>query len=687
MRLLFIVTSAYAGLPGSSRHCYQIFANEIDMSFTAAVATLASTDLIAKLLEPLANKIGTGVVDKSKEHWRRYTSSFRRYLNEAEGRHKYFSSQIFANDGQLLENYYIPLTLQKVGPSTDKPAVRVDDYPSDLIGAYKDVLIVDTAGMGKSTLLKFIFLRSISAGEAIPIFVELRKLSKEKNLLGFVIEELKIAPDSTGFKLLENSIATGIFTFFLDGFDEIPDDEKQAVSDQILKLKALGDGNRFILSSREEQSLSYLAEFRKFNIKPLEKDEAFSLIRKIMPSAKVADSLIAKITEQSKNGLDEFLKNPLLVSLLVKSYMHSPVLPVRLSEFYRQVFDALFQTHDAKKELGGFARKKKSQLDLDRFHKILRALGALTYQENKLEFTTDALLVQIEDAKSLTSESGFAASNFQHDLLHAVPLFVRDGGISRWAHRSLQEYFAAAYICVDAKEEQRELLVQLYESGIQRNANILRLCADIDGKTFKHVLVQRYLDKQLAKAMRDFQVEEFPGIDASLLSERKSIIFDHFQYLSILPRPLDQELAHGRISSFISGIPDAVGVAFLNEKGQSLRKDDKVKFLISLRRGQSSVVNSIIHTYFDEQILNFPDEAPISHDFVNVPFETPIEINSSPNNPLNSPENFAVTLQILNNYWILEPNSIHYDLGRMLDLQERIAVGRQASSRLGIRFN
>ena len=653
---------------------------------TATIASIASSELVKKILEPLATKLGIELAGKAKEKWKKYTHSFEKYLAEVESKHKYFSSQIFANEGQLLEHYYVPLTLQKVGSSARKATVVVNSYPSDLLSAYKDVLIVDTAGMGKSTLLKFIFLKTIEHAASVPIFVELRKLSSERSLREFISEELALAGDEIGNGFLEDCLNEGVFPFFLDGFDEIPDDDKKVVSEQIVELKSRANGNRFILSSREEQSLAYLSEFHKFNIRPLSQEEAFNLIRKISPDPKISNSLIDKAGGQAKENLSEFLTNPLLVSLLVKSYLHSPILPVRFSEFYRRVFDALVQTHDARKELGGFIRKKKSGLNLDRFHKALRALGVLTYQDHKLEFSTDDLLFQIERAKDLTSEKDYSASGFQHDLLHAVPLFAREGSSSRWAHRSLQEYFAAAYICVDAKQDQPKFLEQLYASGVSKHANLLKLCADIDGKTFKHVLVKRYLSERLDLAERSFLPCDFPEIDNDFLERRRSLLYEDPPSLIVLPRALPGDAAWRRITTLFPEIKFRWQYfGFTSAGSMATSQQDKVKYFISVVANRYSTMDSIISTYFHEKIVLSVKSQRIKKSMRNVPFDVMLRFDNIPSNPLYSPANFEISLQLI---WNMS-SYFHrvFDVERIKVVYEDVKNHEQKALGLAISFD
>lgn len=616
----------------------------------------AAPAAIASLLKPILAPIGSQLKEFSKDKWESYTASLEDYLTVIYKKHCYFNSEVFSNEGKLLEHYYVPLTLEMVSHKEPVPKIKIDTFPNDLFAVHKDILVVDTAGMGKSTLLKFIFLKQIEKGGSIPIFIELRRISKETPFLTFLMSELKIGGDSVNEAFLKKCLQDGIFTFYLDGFDEVSDELKKHVSNELVQLKTTSNGNRFILSSREEPSLYSLNEFRRFRIKPLEKDEAFILIRKLASRTEIAESLIKKLSEAKEDNLDEFLRNPLLVSLLVKSYLHSPVLPVRLSEFYRQVFDALYQNHDARKELGGYARKKNSGLDLDKFHKALRALGYVTYRDAKLEFTTDELLIQIERAKTLISDSQFSATDFQDDLLRAVPIFVKEGNSLRWAHRSLQEYFAAAYICMDAKGRQEKILLKLCEQSPDRNANLLQLCADIDEKTFKHSVLKKYLKEWIEKIDNSYKSECFPLISTADLHRRRLFrtfpvqriiyfkrairsdgVFNHIddESLKLLHNETDVQIFFWELDATFDS--------------RSHDDDEKIKYMFLASQREDNVILWIIQKFFAKKIFMKVEKVIGKRTLKNIEHGIPIQIDDSPLNPLNQPENFNIVTDLIIN--------------------------------------
>ncbi|HDY8933616.1 TPA: hypothetical protein RRI41_005403, partial [Klebsiella pneumoniae] len=172
-----------------------------------------------------------------------------------------------------------------------------------------------------------------------------------------------------------------------------------------------------------------------------------------------------------------------------------PIIPRKKELFYSQVFDALFESHDLTKELG-YVREKHSKLDSTDFHQILRRLGFWCLKEGgRIEFTKDDLQIIIKEIASKIPGLTISASLFIKDLIETVPLFVKEGAIIRWSHKSLMEYFAAMFICRDTKERQRGILRTLYKNDESiRHKNLFELCADIDYSTFRSSVIKNLLE-------------------------------------------------------------------------------------------------------------------------------------------------------------------------------------------------
>ncbi|MEQ1594240.1 MAG: NACHT domain-containing protein [Casimicrobium sp.] len=445
-------------------------------------------------------------------------NAFSKYTEQTYSRHSFFVSIALPNQQNQLRDFYVPLTLNCSHGGTNE-SHTVAAFPKQLIDEKKDLLIVDSAGMGKSTLLKFMFLGAVDTAPAIPIFVELRKLTKSVGLLDHICNELKELDGSLDRELVVRLLESGDFLIFLDGYDEIPDEDRGAVTTLIVDFKRRANKNNFAISSRDLPELTSFADFFRLTIQPLAFQEATLLISKYGAGSARTQTLIERLRDPQNDAIKEFLGNPLLVSLLFKAYDYKPTLPLKKHIFYRQVYEALFENHDLSKEEGGFERRKKTGLTIYDFELVVRSLGFVTLQTSKVEYSKDHLLQLVADAKSHVPTIQFDPQNLLKDLSTNVPLFTVDGTLWRWSHKSLQEYFAALYVSAQGKDFQRQVLRSMYESPKAPNyVNFLTLFADIEPKGFRHILV-RAIVADLIADYASFP-RELAGVASDDLHER-----------------------------------------------------------------------------------------------------------------------------------------------------------------------
>lgn len=423
---------------------------------------------------------------------------FEEYLYRTYKKYSIINTLVFKNEQRLLKDLYIPLTLLKEEQQRTKEQFRIEEYPIELIRLYQKILITDTAGMGKSTLTKLLFLNVIENGYGIPIYIEMRRLKKDRPILHEIQEQINSLSKEFDVKLLLEFIQTGGFIFFLDGYDEISVDERSFVTSNIQDFISKAGNNIFIMTSRPEQTLACFGDFQRFTINPLTKKEAFELLRKYDKQGTTSKQLIEVLRSGQYEMINEFLKNPLLVSLLYAAFDYKQTIPLKKHIFYRQVYDAYFDSHDLSKG-DSYIHDKLSQLDTDDFDRVLRYVGFKCIKYQKIEFEKDTLLHIIDEARTFCSDLSFNSSDFLNDLLSAVPLFCQDGQYYRWVHKSLQEYFAAQFIFKDSKQKQDDLLTAIFNSdNIDKYVNLLDLYYDIDNwgftKNIKYPLFKAYVD-------------------------------------------------------------------------------------------------------------------------------------------------------------------------------------------------
>ena len=413
---------------------------------------------------------------------------FEEYLLRSYEKYSILNTLVLRNQQKNLKDLYIPLTIQKC-VNNNRITERIDKYPVELVKEYSKILITDTAGMGKSTLTKFLFLDVIENGHGIPIYIELRRLSKERTILREIKEQLNSLSKDFDSELLLRFIQTGDFVFFLDGYDEIPFSEIKSVTSDIQDFISKANKNIFFMTSRPESSLSCFGDFQGFSIMELSNNEAYELLTKYDKNGDTSRKLIAELKTGRYKVVYEFLKNPLLVSLLFTAYEYKHMIPLKKHIFYRQVYDAYFEYHDLSKG-DSFVHNKYSKLDSDDFNKVLRYIAYKSIQMQKVAFEKDILLKLIDDLKQFHPELHFSSSDFLKDIIVSVPVFCIDGNYYRWVHKSLQEYFAALFIYRDSNNQQAQILSTLYNSvNFERYINLLDLYSDIDYSGFRKNIV------------------------------------------------------------------------------------------------------------------------------------------------------------------------------------------------------
>lgn len=485
--------------------------------------------VVKNLLFPMIKDL---VQPKIKSILEKYTNSktkidaeliekrFEEYITR---RYEHFSiidTLVFPNQQTLLKTIYQPLTVTDRRVHEESTEIRIDGYPAEFIPQYYRVIIEDTAGMGKSTITKRLFQAIVEQNAGIPVLIELRHLNAKNKILKEIQKQLAPIGKMISQDIISKMIDEGGFIFLFDGFDEIANRNRDFVIKELHSFIEKANENYFLITSRTDNSLSSFGSFKKFRIKDLEIDEAYNLISRydIYNSKKIAKKLIERLENNLSRSLKEYLTNPLLVSLLYKSFEYKKDIPIKKSQFYSQVYDALFETHDLSKE-GYLKREKSSNLHMDDFERVLRLVGYFTAVENVIEYDKDFIIQIIDRSKNHLPDLKFKSSDFLKDLLHAVPLFKQEGNYYRWSHKSLQDYFAAKFIWVDAKENQDKILRKIFDlEENERFYNLLDIYYELDPTGFDATITFWLLTDFCDYASN--HIDRLPTIPIHLLKER-----------------------------------------------------------------------------------------------------------------------------------------------------------------------
>ena len=489
----------------------------------------------------VSKKVGLQCLAHLINKFQRYNSE-KNLINRTYEKYSIINTLVSHNSQRKLKHIYVPLTLVKDNDGGKKKETRkINKLPESLIKKYKKILITDSAGMGKSTVMKFMFLDVIEKGldvVGIPIYIELNRLNKDHKIISEIQDEMNSLSVKFDNKLLTELIQMGGFIFFLDGYDEITTADKSEVTSDIQKfIDKAGTNNYYIMTSRSDSRLPSFGAFQSFHIKPFTKSDAFSLLIKYDKHNKgeKAKKIIELLESGENRSINEFLENPLLVSLLYSAFNYKETIPLQTlkkHEFYGQVYESYFDYHDLSKGIG--LRENYSGLNKDDFNKVLRFVGYYCLIKTGVKFDKETIKRVIEKAKAYYKCFSFSETSFLDDLLTSVPLFSKDGTEYKWVHKSILEYFAALFIANSKVEEQEKFFKVLFDEKNYENMpnymNMMDLYYDIDYEGFS-----RNIKLPLCKQYLDLCNSEVENISQNLVDERAEIIFSNRILLLSLP--------------------------------------------------------------------------------------------------------------------------------------------------------
>lgn len=393
---------------------------------------------------------------------------------------KYTKSKSFfiRNQSVNLYSYYVP-----TGIKCGRKVIKLPSY-TEALNNNKHIIITGTGGSGKTVLMKHLLLDCIKSKKHVPILIELRDLNGEKASLS---DAIKNTLDAHGYNVTGQYISrakrSGHFAFFFDGFDEVNHASRKQIIDEIKRIANKYSECPIFISSRPDDVIQGIESFNIFKIMSLDLTAATSLISKL-PFDEVIKN---KFAQDLRSGLFErhesFLSNPLLLSIMLLTYSENAEIPSKLSLFYNQAYEALFQRHDAYK--GGYSRDRLTSLDIQDFSRVFSLFALQTYEKRAFKMSRTDCLGYIEKSREKLGKN-FSAEYFLSDLLSAACLMLEDGLEISYSHRSFQEYFVALHIST-APPDIQEKLIDRYWCNMNSD-RIIYLLLELNPELVERVL-------------------------------------------------------------------------------------------------------------------------------------------------------------------------------------------------------
>ena len=237
-------------------------------------------------------------------------------------------------------------TIQAVGMSRPVPIdtlyqptrLRTEHFHRQKVFSVKQALslsenlvIWGDPGSGKSVFLKYAYLTLIKQESDIPLLFQLRKPDSIEDLQT-LISDIK---DSSKSRSKPRSIK-----LLIDGYDEIPLEDRRKVSEILRQFNALNCGS-FLMTCRTYYELVDIVS-RQLWIEPFSSDDALKYVTTLLRTfeSKADPKLLLK--ELKERNFGDFLESPLMLTLVcILKTSALPQLPRNTLGLIRRAIDTL----------------------------------------------------------------------------------------------------------------------------------------------------------------------------------------------------------------------------------------------------------------------------------------------------------------------------------------------------------
>jgi hypothetical protein len=366
------------------------------------------------------------------------------------------------------------------------------------------VILTGSGGSGKSMMMRHLLISAVQNRAKTPVFYELRHQNQQSEpIRTAVLRTLRSHGLEVDDEYLERALEAGHFSLMLDGFDELKQALREDVARDIQQLAQRHPRNWFTVSSRPDPQLQGWDAFSQMSIQPLDLPSAIDLVLRLPFDDPVKERFVEDLREGLFESHKSFLSNPLLLSIMLLTYSDIAHIPTKLSIFYTQAYESLFQKHDALK--GGFQRERRSGLDIQDFAKAFAAFCLQSYDQRVFSFPPTRALDLFDNAKQIAQLS-FDSEAILHDAIQAVCLLLEEGVDVTFAHRSFQEYFVARFISSSPPEVKGQL-VRRFSPSVESDS-VMSLLHELE----PHTVEREYILPALETLRRRIKVVRNVGI-------------------------------------------------------------------------------------------------------------------------------------------------------------------------------
>ena len=334
----------------------------------------------------------------------------------------------------------------------DPKGDRVELTNPDVFGCENRMIVAGVAGQGKSILFRYLVLHEL-ARRNLPLYIELRNYEHTESLEDLLLAEL----NSLGLPCDQTSMhyffSAGKCALYLDAFDEVPPGKQSKARKQIEDLARKYPELRVFVSSRPSLGIEGSPLFRVSRLDSLKPEEAKKTLFKMCDTTDNIDK-IKKELGSASSRITDLLTTPLMVTLLLLHFRLSGEFPETEQAFFGDLFDVLLRRHDQTK---GYTRQKNSDASELELQHLFGYMSFASRQQGLVEMPRDIFLQISEDGKKFYGKD-YSSDGALNDIVKGTNLILEEGANCRYAHKAIQEFYAAKFLIGQSEEHIKKFL-------------------------------------------------------------------------------------------------------------------------------------------------------------------------------------------------------------------------------------
>ncbi|WP_210507000.1 NACHT domain-containing protein [Pantoea ananatis] len=408
-----------------------------------------------------------------------------------------------SNDGKnvRLEDVYYPLNVK------DEDTGDVFKLSDNETLNYNGVIVISgSAGQGKTTILRKLFLEEIKAKNKLPIFINLRSIDFKNGLT--VVDIIVDFFESYGVICNKDDVAfllqSSRLKIFFDGFDEIYK-EKRGFAREVIRSTWNRFNCRAIVTTRPHTEIYKESGFKNLKVELLRPQDINGMLCHTILDEDKRKAVLELIG--SKDFFNDALVTPIMVDILTVSFYSLRNNPKTIADFYSSLFRSIMYSHDNQKN---WNREKFSDLDVDQLKEVFEVFSFITFMDGEHSFGGEEVINYFKESiRFIDKESGieYDPEKIMEDIVDGTNLISRDGvDFYIYIHKSVQEYHAAKY--VSELEDRRYTYSRLITDLDVAKYNFLKMLKDINPKDFNKYYVKAFINS-LAIPLNDYNPQGY----------------------------------------------------------------------------------------------------------------------------------------------------------------------------------